>query len=112
MFFSNVLQALTYARKHLPPFLADPSPAPSIVCQAMAMFAFARSPASSSCPYAQQLQHWQLPALSHELHSAVLCGAGLPAVSPLHACVRVGNQALPPLLKCLPFPFQDDHHGV
>lgn len=68
------------------------------------MFAFAQSPASSTCPYAQQLQHWLLPALSHELHSAVLCGAGLPAVSPLHACVRVGNHALPPLLKCLPLP--------
>ena len=106
------MQALAYARQHLPPFLDDSSPAPEIVSQVMGMFAFARSlrcsAASSSsprCPYTQQLEQWQLSSLSHELHAAVLANANLPAVSPLHACVRMGNQALPPLLKCLPPPY-------
>jgi hypothetical protein len=73
----------------------------------MGLFAFARVLASNSsssfptsCPYSPQLQQWLLPALAGELHAAVLSAAGLPAASPLHQCVRMGTQALPPLLKC------------
>jgi hypothetical protein len=130
-FALNFTQALAYARKHLPPFLHGPPPAPSIVSQVMAMFAFAhilKSSASSSsssssssppCPYSHQLQQWQLSALAHQLHAAVLANACLPAASPLHACVRMGNQALPPLIKCksppslpfelLPQPVSNSH---
>jgi hypothetical protein len=98
------VQALSYARDRLPPFLNDPDPAPAIVSQVMGLFAFAHlltsAPSPASCPYSQQLQQWQLPALAPQLHAAILSADGLPAASPLHECVRMGTQALAPLLKC------------
>jgi hypothetical protein len=103
--------ALAYARDRLPPFLNDPPPAPAIVSQIMGIFAFARllkrCTSSSSCPclYSQELQHWSLPSLALELHSAVLVNADLPAASPLDSCVRMALHALPPLLKYKP-PFE------
>ena len=103
----NPVQALAYARDRLPPFLNDPDPAPAIVSQVMGLFAFAHLLTSgpsppASCPYSHQLQQWQLPSLARDLHSAILSAAGLPAASPLHECVRMGTQALAPLLKCAP----------
>jgi hypothetical protein len=95
------VQALLHARDRLPPFLNEPDPAHAIVSQVMGLFAFLASvPPPASCPYSQQLQQWQLPTLAPELHAAILFAAGLPAASSLHECVRMGTQAIAPLLKC------------
>jgi hypothetical protein len=86
----------------------------------MGMFAFARVLSSStsisssattfsSCPYAHHVQQWQLPHIAHELHAAILANACLLPLSPLHACVRMGMHALPPLLKCPPPPSPPTH---